>query len=102
MNPRELIKRMQTKTPPVVADVRSGFEFRSGHIPAALHSPTWKILLRIAKLPAARDTEIVLTCEHGPRAQVAKKLLEMFGYSQVVLLDGHMAAWRSQRLPLER
>ena len=102
MNPRELAKRLLTQHPPVVVDVRSGFEFCSGHIPGAVHAPTWKILLRLAKLPAARDTELVLTCEHGPRARLAKGLLETFGYSRVALLDGHMATWRRERLTLEK
>ena len=102
MNPRELARRLLTQHPPVVVDVRSGFEFRSGHIPGAVHAPTWKMLLRLAPLPAARDTELVLTCEHGPRARIALGLLEVFGYSRVTLLDGHMAAWRRERLALEK
>lgn len=102
MNSRELTKRIQTKTAPVVVDVRSGFEFRSGHIPGAIHAPNWKILLRLAKLPAARDTELLLTCEHGPRARMAKGLLTTFGYTNVDLLDGHMAAWRREKCPLEK
>lgn len=103
MKTQELARRVQTKTPPTIVDVRSGFEFRTGHIPGAIHAPTWKILLRLAKLPSARDTELVLTCEHGPRAQLAKVLLETLGYSRIDLLDGHMSAWRrEQRLLLER
>lgn len=59
-----------------MVDVRSGFEFRNGHIPGAIHAPTWKIQLRLAKLPSARGTELVFTCEHGPRDRMAKGLLK--------------------------
>ncbi len=94
MQPKELLKRMKTRQPPIVLDVRSGIEFRNGHIPGALHSPALKILLRLAPIPSDRNTELVLTCEHGPRAQLAKGLLGIFGYRNVALLAGHMAGWR--------
>lgn len=102
MQPQELLKRIKTKRAPAVIDVRTGLEFRGGHIPGAIHAPTWKILLRLARLPADKGAELVVTCEHGPRAQIAKRLLGVFGYPNVVLLDGHMAGWRKGGLPLER
>jgi hydroxyacylglutathione hydrolase len=94
MQSKDLAKRIRSKQQPTVVDVRSGFEFRSGHIPGAIHAPAWKILLRLAKLPADRNAELVVTCEHGPRAQLAKGLLSALGYRNVALLDGHMAGWR--------
>ncbi|GAC1471443.1 MAG: hypothetical protein PVSMB11_07160 [Desulfuromonadaceae bacterium] len=36
----------------------------------------------------------MVTCEHGPRAQLAKGLLGAFGYRNVALLASHMAGWR--------
>ena len=94
MQSKELAKRIKSKQPPIVVDVRSGFEFRSGHIPGAIHAPAWKILFRLAQIPADKGAELVVTCEHGPRAQLAKGLLSAIGYRNVVLLEGHMAGWR--------
>lgn len=102
MLPQELLKRIKVKRAPVILDVRSSFEFRNGHIPGALHAPAWKILLRLVQIPSDKSTELVLTCEHGPRAQLAKGLLGVFGYRNVVLLTGHMACWRQVGLPLEK
>lgn len=102
MHPQELARRIKSKQPPAVIDVRTGFEFRSGHISGAIHAPTWKILLRLAPLPADKETELVVTCEHGPRAGIAKGLLGAFGYRHVALLEGHMAAWRKAGFPQER
>jgi hydroxyacylglutathione hydrolase len=85
---------MKSKYPPVIIDVRTVFEFRKGHIPGAIHAQTWKILLWLAQIPSDRNTELVVTCESGPRAQIAKGLLEIFGYRDVSLLDGHMSDWR--------
>jgi len=102
MRSRELLDRMKSETPPAVIDVRTGFEFKAGHIPGAIHAPTWKILLKLARLPADRSAELVITCEHGPRARIAKGLLGFFGYRHMELLDGHMHGWRQARHPLEK
>jgi rhodanese-related sulfurtransferase len=102
MHPQELTRRLKSKKMPVVLDVRSGIEFRSGHIPGAIHSPALKILLRLARIPSDKDVELVVTCEHGPRAQLAKGLLGVFGYRNVTLLEGHMAAWRRAGYPQEK
>ena len=63
----ELLKRIKSRQAPAVIDVRSGFEFRTGHIPGAIHAPTWKILLRLVRIPSDKNAELVVTCEHGPR-----------------------------------
>jgi hydroxyacylglutathione hydrolase len=102
MQPRELAKNIRSGHPPCVLDVRSGFEFDSGHIPEAVHAPFLKILLRRVALPAEKQSLIVLTCEHGPRACLARTLLGLLGYRNLQLLDGHMAGWRRAGLPLER
>ena len=93
MQPKELLKRMKTRQPPIVLDVRSGIEFRNGHIPGALHSPALKILLRLAPIPSDRNTELVLTCDHGPRAQLPRdclvsSVIGMWRFSQGTWLVG--------------
>lgn len=102
MQPKELIKLIKTKTAPIVLDVRSGMEFNSGHIPGAIHAPNLKILLNLAKLPEDKTCELVVTCEHGPRAQMAQGLLSMYGYKNSKLLVGHMAGWRGAGLEIEK
>jgi rhodanese-related sulfurtransferase len=101
MQPQNLLKRIKSKQPPAILDVRSGFEFRNGHISGAIHAPTWKILLRLARIPFDKNAEMVVTCEHGPRTHLAKGLLGAFGYRNVTLLDGHMAGWRHVGHPQE-
>jgi rhodanese-related sulfurtransferase len=102
VQPKELAKKIRSSRPPCIFDVRSGFEFRSGHIPGAAHAPSWKIMLRLVSLPKDRQELLVLTCEHGPRAQMAKSLLSMRGYGNIALLEGHMSGWRRAGLPMER
>ncbi len=102
MQPQELLERMSLKQAPVIVDVRTIFEFRKGHIPDAVHAPTWKILLQLAQIPADKHTELVVTCELGPRARIATGVLRLFGYRNVVLLAGQMAGWRQAGYPQEK
>ncbi len=102
MEPRELAERIASKRSPAVIDVRTGFEFRAGRIPGAINAPIWKILLGLAALPPDRQAELVVLCELGPRAMMAKVLLGVLGYRNIALLTGHMAAWRRAGLPQEK
>lgn len=101
MRSHELAGKIGGGDAPVVIDVRTGIEFRSGHIPGALHVPTWKILSGQGALPSDKGTELVILCELGPRAVIARLLIRLLGYRNTSLLDGHMAGWRRNGLPLE-
>jgi rhodanese-related sulfurtransferase len=100
MQPHELAEKIAESHPPAVIDVRTGFEFKAGHIPGAINAPVWKILLRLVSLPQDKNTELVVLCELGPRAMMGKALLGLLGFRNVTLLTGHMAAWRRLGLPM--
>lgn len=102
MQPQELAKRIAQGQPPTVVDVRTGIEFRRGHIPGAINAPIWKIMLKLVSLPQDKHTELVVLCELGPRAVMGKALLGLLGFRNVTLLSGHMAAWRSSGLPMKK
>jgi rhodanese-related sulfurtransferase len=82
----------------VVVDVRSGFEYRRGHVPGAVHLPFWVAAFRPLRT-AGSSTPVVVYCGHGPRAWIARTLLRWRGVADVSLLDGHMAAWRRAGRP---
>lgn len=101
MHPKELAEKIARGQAPAVIDVRTGFEFKAGHIPGAINAPVWKILLRLVSLPQDKDAGLVVLCELGPRAVMGKALLGLFGFRNVTLLDGHMSGWRRLGLPME-
>jgi rhodanese-related sulfurtransferase len=102
MKANKLLKRIESKSAPVIIDARTGIEFKRGHVPGAINAPPRKILLKTAKLPKAKDTEIVVYCEHGQRAWIAKKFLAARGYANTALLAGHLKGWKEASLPLEK
>lgn len=102
MKPETLTKQLKSKTPPCVIDVRTSFEYRTGHIPGALNLTTFSLPFNRGKLPKDRQAQLIITCEHGPRAAMAKGVLSMLGYKNCELLEGHMHSYRHKKLPLEK
>jgi phage shock protein E len=101
MQASELLRRIQSNNAPVVVDTRSEFEFRRGHIPGAINAPLRKILLNRAHLPQDKQREMVILCEHGQRAMLARFVLGLYSYGNTALLEGHMKDWKKTGLPLE-
>jgi rhodanese-related sulfurtransferase len=79
-----------------IVDVRSETEFAAGHVAGAKCIPLQQIPLRYADLG---DGDIVLVCETGTRASMARKNLDHCG-GRVMVLDGGMRAWRAAGLPV--
>jgi rhodanese-related sulfurtransferase len=102
MKAKDLLKRIESKNAPVIIDARTGIEFKRGHVPGAINAPPRKILLKTARLPKNKDLEIVVYCEHGQRAWIAKKLLAARGYRNTALLEGYLMDWKKAGLPLEK
>ena len=86
---------------PVIVDVRTGREFEAGHVPGAIHVPFYTLLVRQDDVPGPRDRPVVVYCEHGPRAGVARLALRLAGFTDVRYLDGHMSGWKRRGLPQE-
>lgn len=98
MKASDLSGQLASHPDTVVVDVRSGFEFRRGHVPGAVHLPFWAAAFRPLPKPSP-STSVVVYCGHGPRAWIARMLLRWRGASEVCLLDGHMAGWRRAGFP---
>jgi len=97
----EVLTRMSAGDAPAVVDVRSGFEYRGGHIPGAVHVPFWRAPFAAGRIPADPDDPVVVTCGHGPRAAVAILALRLAGFRDVRYLSGQMSGWMRRGLPLE-
>lgn len=102
ITPAELAALIEAGQSPTVIDVRSGWEYRAGHVPGAIHVPFWLAYSRVDEIKAAKDRTVVVYCEHGPRAGVGKHALTREGFTRVRYLEGHMRGWRKAGLPTEK
>lgn len=99
---KDLLKMLESGTAPLILDVRTPGEYRSGHVPQAINIPHNELASRLAELADAKNREVVTYCERGPRAGFAESVLQEAGFSAVRHLVGDMYAWRRSGLPVER
>lgn len=93
MKARELAQRITSNSAPQVIDARNALEFKRGHIPVTIHAPVLKILLKRGRLAGNKNSELVITCEHGPCAITAACVLASYGYRNTSPLKGHRLGW---------
>lgn len=101
MQKNELLTQIKEGKSPVVVDVRSTSEYQSGHVPGAIHVPFWTAFTTDLMDGYEKKDSVILYCEHGPRAGIAKFALSLSGFKNISYLDGHMTAWRAAGLPVE-
>lgn len=90
MSPAELQAELKKDRPPVVVDVRTLGEFRTGHIPGARLIPLGELGGRTAEIP--KDQTVVTVCRSGSRSQMAARQLQKLGY-EVFNMAGGMNRW---------
>ncbi|MES9850631.1 MAG: rhodanese-like domain-containing protein [Candidatus Thiodiazotropha sp. L084R] len=88
-------------------DVRTGVEYRSGHIPGAklltLDEFSDEILIEQLGDPKQRDhAATYITCQSGFRAQQAVEKLYEYGYKNLVLVEGGTEGWEKAGMPMKR
>ena len=96
---RELLQRLDHHDAPMIIDVRRPDEFAAGHVPGATNIPHTEIAARLDELGNDKREEVVVYCESGRRAAIAKDILEKAGFTRVRHLEGDMRGWRERNLP---
>ncbi len=86
---------------PWILDVRSEAELvREGTIPGAHHIHITQIGERIELLP--KNRKIYIFCGSGLRSMIAASYLKRHGWTDLVVILGGMAGWRSINCPIIR
>jgi phage shock protein E len=85
----------------LILDVRTPGEFGEGHVPGAVNIPHNELATRLSELNSSSDRPIVLYCKSGRRADMAAKVLQGAGYTDLHHLTGDMNAWKAAGLPTE-
>lgn len=99
INQTQLQQVMQSEQQVILLDVRTVEEFEEAHIPKALNIPHKELAQRLAELSGAKNTQIVIYCRSGRRAEVAKQVLVKAGFNHLDHLSGDFNEWTSNSLP---
>ena len=81
-------------------DLRDAAEFRAGHITGSENIGLGRIDAELTQLKTDLTRPIVLVCDLGQSAGAVGQKLKAAGLSQVYKLEGGIANWKSQSLPL--
>lgn len=84
----------------VLVDVREDSEWRSGHIPGAIHLPLSRFARESTRLP--KDRRLVLYCLSGARSGRALGECAKLGLPIDSHVAGGISAWRRAGLPVTR
>ena len=86
----------------IVVDVREPAEFSAGHLRDAKNIPLGELSNRIGELDKFKSKAVIVVCQTGARSGKAAALLKKAGFSEAFSLDGGVAAWQAQGLPLAK
>lgn len=86
----------------VLLDVREPAEFAAGHLRDSRNIPLKELGARLSELEKdkAKAKAVVVVCQSGVRAATASAQLKRAGFAEVYCLDGGIAAWQAQGLPV--
>ncbi|MEL6817862.1 MAG: rhodanese-like domain-containing protein [Pseudomonadota bacterium] len=86
----------------IVLDIRTGREFRSGHISGAININYFdqNFRDRIAQLDGSKI--YIMHCAAGGRSDASIRILRNAGLTNVYHMGGGTSEWKSQGLPLVR
>jgi rhodanese-related sulfurtransferase len=86
----------------VFLDIREDGEYRSGHIPEAVHIPAKQLPERAKELERHKGRPVIAYCRSGSRSASAGRVLKKIGFENVYNLGGGIMAWQNANLPLSR
>ena len=85
-----------------LVDVRDPAEFATGHLRDAKNIPAKELAKRVAELDKWKSKSVIAICQSGVNSAKAASALKKAGFNDVYSLDGGVAAWRTQGLPLTK
>ena len=82
------------RSKPLLLDVREPWEFEKCHIGGSQSMPMRSVPARYPELlRQGREQDLVVICHHGARSFQVGLFLEQQGFSNVINLQGGVAAW---------
>jgi rhodanese-related sulfurtransferase len=84
----------------MVIDVRPPEAYAAGHIANARNIPLQDIGADADVIKKKKDKVLLTVCDSGSASQRAANVLRKTGYESAFSLQGGIAAWRSENLPL--
>ncbi len=92
----EMMNRQQA----VIVDTRDRNAFKAGHIINAVHVNVSEVNSDHAQLAKHKDNPIIIVCANGTQAPNLAAKLHKQGFSKAYYLQGGLASWKQENLPV--
>src|SRR5437773_10379099 len=92
-SPEQVQRRIKSREPLAVIDVRDPDEYRDGHIESSTNISRGFLEFRVAGAVSDPTTPVVLYCQTGLRSVLAGKVLKDLGYQDAITLRGGDREW---------
>ncbi len=86
----------------LIVDVRDPAEFAAAHIRDSRNIPLNELPQRINELDKFKSKSVIVLCQSGVRSSKATMQLKKAGFNEVFSLNGGLAAWMAQGLPVTK
>lgn len=86
----------------IVLDVREPAAFAAGHVRDAKNIPLKDLPSRIGELEKAKAKNVIVVCQSGVQSPKAATQLNRAGFNSVFSLNGGLAAWQAQGMPVAK
>lgn len=99
LSPEE-VKRAAQAEDVTLVDVREGEEWRTAHLPNAVHLPRGFLELQAESVLPDKEAPVILYCGGGNRSALAARTLKQLGYTNIRHMSGGITQWREAGLEL--
>jgi len=96
------LPQIQSRKSAIVVDVNEPKDYKHGHIVQSINLPISKISNSLGVLKQKKDKPIIITCETGGNSSRAAAVLRKNDFTDLYILNGGLAAWKKENLPLEK
>lgn len=101
VSPAEALRLMNHEDA-VMLDVREASDYKTGHIPDALHIPQKELEGRLKELARVKDKPLIVYAAMAGHATACGVLLKKHGFAAVQTLKGGVTEWQNANLPITR
>ncbi|MXZ80140.1 MAG: rhodanese-like domain-containing protein [Gammaproteobacteria bacterium] len=101
LTPSEL-PQLQFRENAVVVDLNEKDKFKQGHVSQAINIPFSRLNDSLEKLRKHQPKPVILICETGANSRKAAAVLKKNDFSDIYVLNGGLASWKRESLPLEK
>ena len=102
VSPAEAAQLLKQHSDIKILDVRTGIEFKRGHVKHAENVNYFSFSFRKSLNKLDKNAIWILHCESGNRSGRATPVMQEAGFESIIHMDDGLDAWQEAGLPLDK